>query len=359
MLIFLFIFGLVFLIFGAEALVRGSSRLAAALGISPLIIGLTVVAFGTSSPEFAVTINAAFSGQPDIGMGNIVGSNILNILLILGAAAIISPLSVCQQLIRIDVPLMISVSGVVLLFAVDQRFSRAEGLFLFSGLIAYTGFLIRQSRREGPAIRKEYAREYGEGTRVRSHWLANLTMAGAGLFLLIVGSKWLVIGGVALAEHLGISQPVIGLTVISLGTSLPEMVTAVIATLRGERDIAVGNVVGSNLFNIMGALGVAGIVAPAGLDVAPGIVRFDIPVMIVAAFACLPIFFSHGRIARWEGFLLLGYYIAYTLYLILAARHHAFLPAYGTAMFYFIIPLTLVTLIALALHHKFRHRISS
>lgn len=355
MAILFFIAGLIFLIVGAEALVRGSSRLAAVLGISPLVIGLTVVAFGTSSPELAVSIKAALSDQASIAVGNVVGSNIFNVLFILGLSALIVPLIVSQQLVRLEVPLLIALSVIVLVFSLDENFSRTEGLLLVSGLAMYIGFLMYQSRRESGEVKDEYAKEFGSGRDAGSNWLKNIAMVLSGLALLVLGSRWLVDSAVSFAQYLGISELVIGLTIVSAGTSLPEVVTSLIAAMRGERDIAVGNVVGSNLFNIMGVLGIASIVAPTGMEVSAAVIRFDIPVMIAVAFACLPIFFTDGVISRQEGALLLGYYVAYTLYLILAAAHHDALPRFSAVMLYYVIPLTAVTLVivtARKIHRK-------
>lgn len=344
-----FICGLGLLVVGAEVLVRGASRLAAALGISPLVVGLTVVAFGTSSPELAVSVKAALSGQASIAIGNVVGSNIFNVLFILGLSALIVPLVVAQQLVRLDVPLMIGLSVLLLLFALDGWVGRLDGLVLIVGLVAYIALLIRQSQRENVVVQAEYEQEFGVAPTAGDRWFVNVTFVVVGLVLLIVGSRWLVDGAVAFAQHLGVSELVIGLTIVAAGTSLPEVVTSVIAAMRGERDIAVGNVVGSNIFNIMAVLGVASVVAPGGIEVSAAAIRFDIPVMIAVAFACFPIFFTGGTISRAEGGLLLGYYVAYTLYVVLAASHHDALPHFSAAMLYFVIPLTTLTLVLVAL----------
>jgi cation:H+ antiporter len=355
-----FLAGLALLIAGGEALVRGAARLAAAVGISPLIIGLTVVAFGTSSPELAVSIKSALWGQPDIAMGNVVGSNIFNILLILGVSALIAPLVVHQQLVRLDVPLMVVVSVLVLLFALDGKIDRVEGVVLFSGLVFYILFLLYLSRREESVVNAEYSEAYGSKEAQRnSPWLGNTGLVLGGLALLALGSRWLVDGATVIAAELGVSDLVIGLTIVAAGTSLPEVVTSVIASIRGERDIAVGNAVGSNLFNILCVLGLTSIIAPSGIGVSESVIRFDLPVMIAVAFACLPIFFTNGMIARWEGALLVAYYVAYTLYLILAATRHDALPVYGATMVYFVIPLTVLTLLLITVRAIRRGRIGS
>lgn len=349
MAIFLFIIGLVFLVIGAEALVRGSSRLAAVFGISPLVIGLTVVAFGTSSPELAVSVKSALSGQASIAVGNVVGSNIFNVLFILGVSALIVPLVVSRQLVRLDVPLMIALSCIVLFLSLDESFSRTDGLILVAGLVVYVCFLIYQSRRESVEVRDKHATDRGSGKYTRAIWAKDIGLILGGLSLLVIGSRWLVDSAVSFAQYLGVSELVVGLTIVAAGTSLPEVVTSIIAAIRGERDIAVGNVVGSNIFNIMGVLGLASIVAPAGIEISTAVIWFDIPVMMVVALACLPIFFTGGVISRQEGVLLLGYYVAYTLYLILAASHHDALPRFSAAMLYFVIPLTVVTMVVVVL----------
>jgi len=353
-----FVAGMAFLIVGAEALVKGASRLAAVLGISPLVIGLTVVAFGTSSPELAVSIKAALSDQASIAVGNVVGSNIFNVLFILGLSAVIVPLVVSQQLVRLDVPLMIAFSVIVLFFSLDGKFGRTDGLMLVASLVIYVCFLMYQSRRESAEVKGEYAKEFGIEGRPNRSWFKNIVLVLSGLALLVLGSRWLVDSAVSFAQYLGISELIVGLTIVAAGTSLPEVVTSVTAAIRGERDIAVGNIVGSNIFNIMGVLGFASIVAPTGIEVSSAVSRFDIPVMIVVAFACLPIFFTGGVISRKEGALFLGYYVTYTLYLIFAATHHDALPRFSAVMLYFAIPLTLITIIIVAAR-EIRRRIKS
>ena len=350
MTVLLFVGGLVLLICGAEALVRGAVRLSAVAGISPLITGLTIVAFGTSSPELAVSIKSALSGEAGIAMGNIVGSNIFNVLFILGISALITPLAVSQQLIRFDVPLMAGVSILVLIFSLDGCISRLEGIILFTGVILYTVFLILASYRENIEVREEYAGKY-QVAAPRSFMAIsiNLLLIIAGLGMLVLGSKVLVESAVSIAHTLQISEIIIGLTIIAAGTSLPEVLTSIVASLHGQRDIAVGNIIGSNLFNLLCVLGVSAALAPAGIPVEDAMIRFDLPVMIAVACACLPIFFTHGEISRWEGGVLLGYYLVYTLYLILSATRHAALPLVSTALLYFVLPLTVITLIAVSL----------
>jgi cation:H+ antiporter len=338
--------GLVLLVIGAEALVRGSSKLAAMVGISPLVIGLTIVAFGTSSPEMAVSVQSSLAGQADIALGNVVGSNIFNVLLILGLSALVAPLVVAQQLIRLDVPIMIGVSILALFFGLDGTINRSDGVILFIGILVYTAFLIYQSRKESNSeVQEEYNREYGNrGTSNLQQWVINLGLIGGGLVLLVLGSRWLVQSSIAIAQAIGVSQLIIGLTIVAAGTSLPELATSVIASIKGERDIAVGNVVGSNIFNILSVLGLSAAVSPTGVAVSNAALNFDIPVMIAVAFACIPIFVTGNLINRREGILFVGYYIAYTLYLILNAMDHDLLPVFSNVMLFFVIPLTVITL---------------
>ncbi len=353
-LLLLFVGG-VLLIGGAELLVRGASRLAIAAGISPLVVGLTVVAFGTSSPELAVTLSSAYAGEADVALGNVVGSNIFNVLFILGLSAVIAPLVVAQQLVRLDVPIMIGTSVLALLLAFDGSVGSFDGLALFVGIVAYTLFLIRQSRKEAADVQGEYDKAFGGEQRKRaSAWLNTLFIAG-GLALLVLGARWFVQAAITIATALGMSELVIGLTIVAAGTSLPEVATSILATVRGERDIAVGNVVGSNIFNILAVLGLGSIVAPGGIPVSPGALSFDLPVMVAVAVATFPIFFTGYTIARWEGTVFLGYYVAYIVYLVLQSSEHHLLGEFSTAMTWFVLPLTMLTLLV-GLARTFRAR---
>jgi|TARA_A100001518_G_C1212142_1_gene54715 cation:H+ antiporter len=342
--------GLVLLVAGAEVLVRGAAKLAAQFGISPLVIGLTVVAFGTSAPETAVSVQAALNGSGDIAIGNVVGSNIANVLLILGMTALVAPLVVSRQLIRLDVPIMIGASLVTFGLAWDGELSRIDGALLFTAVVVYTLFLIISSRREKAAeVDHEFAKEFGLDEPAKPHaGLINAGLVIAGLVLLVVGSNFLVEGAVALARALGLSELVIGLTVIAIGTSLPELATSIMAAFRGERDIAVGNIVGSNIFNLLCVLGLASLVSPQAIGVSSNALAFDFPVMIAVAVACLPIFFAGYCIKRWEGALFVAYYVAYTLYLVLTSTGRPFAETFGDAMLGYALPLTAITLLVIA-----------
>ena len=341
-----FFLGLVLLLAGAGFLVRGASRLASAFGISPLVVGLTVVAWGTGSPELAVGVQAAIAGQPDLAVGNVVGSNIANVLLILGLAAIIAPLKVSQRLVRLYVPLMIGVSFLLLSVSLDGRLGWVDGSLFISALVVYTVWAIRESRAARARVEAECASELGtdepEGKR---RLVLDGLLVPVGLVMLTTGSDWLVDGASAIATALGFSQLIIGLTIVAVGTSLPEIATSAVAAYRGEREIAVGNAVGSNMFNILGVLGVTAFVATDGIHVSPAAVGFDIPIMIGVAIACLPIFFAGNQIDRWEGALFLGLYAGYITYLVLQATQHASLQGFSSIMLVFVLPLILVTLL--------------
>ena len=349
MTLLLFVAGLIGLIAGAELLVRGASKLALSFGISPLVVGLTIVAFGTSSPELAVSTGAVLNGQTDIALGNVVGSNIFNVLFILGISALITPLVVNIQLIRQEVPIMIAASLILLLLSLDGRVSWLDGLLLLTMMVVYTVFLVVQSRRETQAARDEYAAEVkpAKAGAWDDRLPVQLLLIAVGLGLLVLGSDWLVQAAIAMAKALGVSDLVIGLTIVAAGTSMPEVATSVMAAIKGERDIAVGNVVGSNTFNILGCLGVAGLASgSSGLGVPAALMAFDMWVMLAVALACLPVFLTGREIARWEGGVFLAYYAAYVVWLILQAQQHAALQPYSAVMLGFVVPLTVVTLVA-------------
>jgi len=352
MTVLMFLAGLACLVAGAELLVRGASKLALGFGISPLVVGLTIVAFGTSSPELAVSVGAALEGKTDIAIGNVVGSNIFNVLFILGISALITPLVVNVQLIRQEVPIMIGASLLLLALGLDGRLGLSDGLLLCALMAAYTVFLVVQSRRESKAVTDDYAAQMKPNTAGSwdSKLPVQLALIVAGLALLVLGSEWLVNAAIQFAKALGVSDVVIGLTIVAAGTSMPEVATSIMAAVKGERDIAVGNVVGSNTFNILGCLGVTSLAAGSGGVVVPAaVMNFDILVMLAVALACLPVFMTGREIARWEGGLFVAYYAAYVAYLILAAQQHDALPVFSAAMLSFVLPITVVTLVVVML----------
>lgn len=350
----LFVLGLGLLISGAELLVRGASRLAVSVGISPLVVGLTVVAFGTSSPELAVSVKAAFDGVSDIAMGNVVGSNIVNILVVLGISAMVAPLTVQRQIVVRDVPLMIIASLALFPMGMDGSIDRMDGAVLVVGLLAWTFYTIRESRREDKAgeppvhLDEELAQPVPHTAKAV---LAQVGLIVVGFGMLVLGAKWLVDGATVLARAMGVSDLVIGLTIVALGTSLPEVAISAVASYKGERDIAVGNAVGSNLFNILAVLGIASLVAPEGIAVAPSALSFDLPVMTAVAVVCLPVFFMGNALMRGEGALFFAAYIAYVIWLVLESTGHPAAVAYGTAMTYFVAPITGITILIFTWRH--------
>ena len=295
-----FIIGIAGLLFGGEILVKGSSRLAKGLGINPVIIGLTVVAFGTSSPEFLVCLTAALKGASDITVGNIVGSNIANIALILGTAAVIRPINIHESITRVQTPYMIFITILVTLIALNHYISRAEGLLIFLTLpvlIFYSYYSYRKGNGE----------ENGQnGSDIKP--IIQLILVTGGLFFLIVGARLTVDSGISLARTFGLSELVIGVTIIAIGTSLPELSTAIFSAIRNEHEIIVGNVVGSNIFNL-GILGLVALIHP--ISVNPEAFKLDIPVMIALSILIYPLMKIGARISRIEGAILLGFYFAF------------------------------------------------
>lgn len=345
--------GLVLLVVGADLLVKGAARLAGSFGIPALVIGLTVVAFGTSAPELAVSVKAAYAGQAELAIANVVGSNIFNVLFILGAAAMISPLIISRQLIRQDVPIMVLISVVALLMTLDGNISRLEAGILFAGLLSYTWFLFRQGKAKGADTVDEEV-EAMLKTKVPA-W-QNLLLVIGGLTLLVLGARWLVESAVEIARAWGVNEAVIGLTIVAAGTSLPEVVTSIVATVRGERDIAVGNVVGSNIFNILCVLGLSGLVSPVPLLAGEQMAMVDIPVMVAVAVLCVPLFFIGSVLNRIEGLLFMLLYIAYTWYLVAMALKETYLPDLQQGILYGLLPVVVLYVVASFIHDRMKNK---
>jgi cation:H+ antiporter len=341
----LIVAGLILLIAGGEALVRGAGTLASRAGISPLVIGLVVVSAATSAPELAVTFGAVLGGEPDLAVGNVVGSNIVNILLILGLSAVISPLLIKRQLIRFDMPVMVGISILLLVVSLDGNISILDGILLFASLVLHTVISINLGRKEvvDPTAKPDTMPLNSKPVPL---WLAVLLLA-VGIALLVFGAQFLVTGAVSIATSLGVSSLVIGLTVVAIGTSLPELATSIIAIIRGETDMAVGNVVGSNIFNIGMVLGLPAILFGEGIPVAPAAISIDLPLMLATAVALLPIAFTGFMVKRWEGGLFVILYVSYTLYLVLASTQHDAAEGFSTIMLWFVLPLVAATLIAI------------
>ena len=338
----LVVLGLVLLVAGGEGLVRGASSIARRLGMSPLVVGLTIVAVATSSPELAVTTGAVLRGQPELAVGNVVGSNIANVLLILGASALILPLLAKRRLVRFDVPVMVGISVLLLVLALDGLISTWEGLLLLTLFIGHMVWSVVTGRSETTGSEEDD--EEILGTRKALLFL----LVGVGL--LVLGAQWLVSGASSIASALGLSDLVIGLTVVAIGTSLPELATSLIAVRKGERDIAIGNVVGSNIANIGLVLGLPSILTSPGIPVPGAAIALDIPLMIAAAVALLPIAFTGFVVQRWEGALFLTLYVSYVVYLVLWATDHDALEGFTFVMSIFVLPIVALTLVLVVVY---------
>ena len=353
----LFVVGLGLLVGGAEVMVRGASRLATALGVSPLVVGLTVVAFGTSAPELAVGVSSALGGSADIALGNVVGSNIANVLLVLGIAALVMPVATGVQLVRREVPLMIAASIALWLMALGGEVNRLEGVVLVGGIVVYTVLLVRSARRETPEIREEFSGEVGMGAGRGPRVVAvNVGLAVVGLVMLVVGAQWIVDGAVSFATTLGIPEIVVGLTIVAVGTSLPEIATSVLAGIRGHRDIAVGNVVGSCIFNILMVLGVTAVVSPQPIAVSSQLLTVDIPLMVAAALGLLPIVYTGLMVSRREGAMLVAIYALYLAYLVLFATEAPAAEGFGRVLMLGVVPLAGIVLVVVALRERAARR---
>lgn len=329
--------GLVLLIAGAELLVRCAVRMAANLKVRPLLIGLTLVAVGSSAPQLTVSLQAALNDTADIAVGSVIGSNIFNILVTLGLSALIIPLRVSRQLVRLDIPLMILASGLVFALALNKQLDRLDGVVLLGGLLVYLALLLRQSRHSG--------HHHPRHDLPRTSWLHNLVLMLAALLLLGLAGHLLLGAAVTLATELGLSERIIGLTIIAVSTSLPQLATSLIAAFRGQREIAVGNVIGSNVFNLLGVLGLTALVAPAPLSVSPNALAFDLPVMLGVAALCLPVFYTGYRVTRGEGLLFLGLYLAYGLHVVSFTTGMPLAGKLEHLMLFFVLPALLLFLL--------------
>lgn len=304
--IVLLVGGLVILGCGGECLVRGAAQLARQLGVSALVVGLTIVAFGTSAPEIAVSMQSAAQGQPDLAVGNVVGSCIMNILIVLGIAALVRPLRVSRNVVTMDALVMLMVTGIFMLFAVDKTIDRWQGLLFVVGLALYTVVTYYEARFQPKVVEDEY--EHDPRQEKTSLWVS-VPAVVVGLAGLVKGADLIVEGGLGIAELLGVSKRIIGLTLFAFGTSLPEMAICVIAARRSQPDIAIGNVVGSNIFNILAVIGITAAFFPLGVN--DKIFRFDAPVMLGVVVLSFWVLRTGHRISRREGALLLGLYAVY------------------------------------------------
>ena len=327
---------LVLLIAGAELLVRSAVRIANTLHIRPLLIGLTVVALGSSAPQMTISLQAAFNDTADIAVGSVIGSNIFNILVTLGLSALIIPLRVSRQLVRLDIPLMILASLLVFGLALKQQLTRFDGVLLLGGLLAYFALLRYQSR---------HASHHASHRLAPTSWKHNLLLMAGALLLLGLAGHLLLGAAIDVASQLGLSERITGLTIVAVSASLPELATSLVAALRGQREIAVGNVIGSNIFNLLGVLGLTALLAPSPLSVSPNALEFDLPVMLAVAALCLPVFYSGYRVTRVEGLLFLGLYLAYGLHVVSFTTGMPLAARLEHLMLFFILPTLLVFLL--------------
>lgn len=308
----LLLVGIGLLIGGAELVLRSGTRIAERLGIPPLVIGLTIVALGTSAPELAVGIDAALAGAGSLAVGNIAGTNTVNLLLVLGLSAAIRPIDLDDRTLRLDLPVMVVAASGMLLMSWDGRLSRVDGAVLVVAAVVHTVVLVRSTRRQGDAVRAEFEAEFGGPVEGGGRSMAvELSVLLAGIVIVVVGADLLVGAAEDLARSLGVSDAVIGLTVVAIGTSAPELVTMIVATVRDERDIAIGNILGSSTYNVVAILGLTALVPSGGIEVEERLASVDIPVMVLAALACIPVFVSGRRVSRHEGALFVGSYLLY------------------------------------------------
>lgn len=313
--VLLLVGGIGVLYFGAEWLVRGSARLAGSLGVSPIVVGLTVVSFGTSAPELVVSTVASLGGNSDLAIGNVLGSNLANIGLILGITALVRPLDVAARVVWREMPLMLLITIALYPLAWDNVLSRGDGVVLLMALVGYLFFVFQSVEAEAPEILGEYEEfmRASAEAETRVH-LSDIGLIMSGCAGLVLGGYVIVQGAVAVANMLGVSQVVIGLTVVAVGTSLPELATSLVATLRKEADIAVGNVIGSNIFNVAAILGTSSVIAP--MHVSNSVLHHELPAVLAMSVLVFPLLRTGWRIQRWEGALLLVCYVTLGAWLL-------------------------------------------
>ena len=347
MTVLLFIIGLVTLIGGAELFLKSVDKFGLAWSVSPVVMGLTVVAFATGAPELAISLQAAADGRPDLVLGNILGSNVANILLILGIAGLVKPLNITNRIIKIDVPMVIGASALLYILALDGLLTLTDGLIIFGALIAYSIFMYSQIKKDRQANKNKSADEKPKLDEPVTNFFYGkyIFLLLVGLVLIVMGSRWMVDSAVEIAELLGISELIIGLTIVSLGTSLPEVATSLSAVRKGDSDTAVANVMGSNLYNILLTLSLTIIVAPGALDVSVDAINLDLPFMVIVACACMPLFWPAKELTRpvAAGFLL--YYVLYIGYLVLLAIGHPFQETMEWGMLWIVIPVTVILIV--------------
>ncbi|MGB5755590.1 MAG: calcium/sodium antiporter [Acidimicrobiales bacterium] len=376
-----FLGGLGALLIAGHLVVRASSTIGVRFGLTPNVIGLTIVAAGTSAPELAVVFQAVAADDTELAVGSIIGSNIANVLLVLGIAALIGTIQVTSRVVRIDIPVMIVTSALLLVFVLDGNLAQLEGVVLVIGVVVFTTWTLRVAGRNGAAGLNAAAvalRPVGEGanvdadanadadraddgsartepggTRRRGLGRSGLELA-VGIAALAIAARFVVAGAEDIAASLGVPELIIGLTIVALGTSAPEIVTTLIAAVQGQRDLAVGNAVGSNIFNILLVLGSTSSLTAGGIGVSEDAVNLDLPIMVAAAFACLPLMAWDRKLDRWEGAVFLTYYGAYLLFLILDATGHRAKDPFALIMVGFVLPLTVITLATIGFRRRSR-----
>lgn len=353
-----FLAGLVGLLIGGHFVVDGASRIGARFGLSPMVIGLTIVAAGTSAPELAVVSQSIIADDTELAVGSIIGSNIANVLLVLGLAATFGAIQVTNRVVRVDIPIMIGASMTLLLMSLDGKLTRVEGVALFVGLLAFVVWTLRAA----PKAEAETGEvgELGDGSSGVSEadgsddqpMLVSIVALLGGIGALALAARFVVAGAEEIAINLGVPELIVGLTIVALGTSAPEIVTTVIAALKGRRDLAVGNAVGSNIFNILLVLGATSALAPDGIAIGTDAVELDLPILVAAAVACLPMVFWDNRLDRWEGGVFVAYYVAYLVFLVLDATGHRAANPFAFVLLAFVMPLTAVTIAAVILAQR-------
>ncbi|MAO64315.1 MAG: hypothetical protein CL666_04895 [Balneola sp.] len=348
MTVLFFILGLVMLIAGAELFLKSVDKFGLAWSVSPVVMGLTVVAFATGAPELAISLQAAAEGKPDLVLGNILGSNIANILLILGIAGLVKPLKITNRIIKIDVPVVIGASVLLFVLAMDGSLTPRDGFIILAALVVYSLFVYRQIRKDRQVNRLKNEENPSKLDEPVTAWFYTkyILILLIGLAFIVSGSRWMVDAAVEIAGVLGISELIIGLTIVSIGTSLPEVATSLSAVRHNDSDTAVANVMGSNLYNIFLTLGLTIVVAPGALSVSPDALKLDMPIMIAVALACLPLFWPGKQLGRIEAGGFLFYYIAYMAYLVLISIQHPLEQTMEWWMVWVIMPVTVVLIIA-------------
>lgn len=357
-----FLGGLVGLLVGGHFVVDGASKLGQRFGLTPTVIGLTIVAGGTSAPELAVVFQSIAVDDTELAIGSIIGSNIANILLVLGLVGCLGAVQVTNRVVRIDIPIMIAASVAFLLMSLDGKLSRPEGMILFAGVVGFVTWTLRAAPKASPILvggdtqtstDNFVASPSGSSVGISPNGLPLvLVRLAGGVAVLAFASRFVVSGAEGIATSLGVPELIVGLTIVALGTSAPEIVTTVIAALQGRRDLAVGNAVGSNIFNILLVLGLTTTLAPDGIDIGTDAIQLDLPILVASAIACLPIVFWDNTLDRWEGGVFVAYYLAYLTFLVLDATGHRASDPFALVMLGFVIPLTLITVAVMVIRQR-------